>query len=428
MRGKLRQVAFQHLRKTAGTSLADTLRLFFRPERSIAADDRLPENVSIGDALAGFQDCDFLTGHVEFLSCARADAFKVAVFRDPMARLLSERRQWMQAQPENIAAAPGPVGDTIVALQQRSMVEILNAVFDHPVLVPGFWNHQTTTLGAWPLLRESARLDRASAFRWHAMHEHFGSGAELRAWLLANRAKIMRRALGSLKAMDYVGLTEDFDQSVMEVFARIGLPEPRDVVVRNARSAFSDEADPEIGDIAREFLAWDQELYEAAVERHATFGRAARGTPVDYAGHRLSATSEVVVSAGDAPGGHGWHFRHERPEGVWGRWTGPGLESSIAVTAPAGTYSMQVEVFGASSNKALMEMRVEIDGKQLPTETVCLPSQLWVASTTVERNREARFDIVFRFPDDTSDHGISVKRIVFTPVGRQGHPLPKGNA
>src|SRR5471032_3113945 len=129
MRDTLRPVAFQHLRKTAGTSLADTLRLFFRPERAIAADDHLPEDVSIQNVLASFRNHDFVTGHVEFLSCARADAFKVAVFRNPLARLLSERRQWMQARPENIAAAPANVANTIVALQQRSITEILESVF-----------------------------------------------------------------------------------------------------------------------------------------------------------------------------------------------------------------------------------------------------------------------------------------------------------
>ncbi len=377
MRERLRPVVFQHLRKTAGTSLADTLRLFFRPERMVAADDHLPENVSIRSVLAGFHDYDFVTGHVEFLSSARSDAFKAAVFRNPLARLLSERRQWMQARQENVAAAPVDVAGAIVALQQRSIAEILNSVFDYPVLAATFWNHQTTTLGAWPILRENGRLGRSSAYRWHAMHEHFERGSDLRAWLLENKARIMQRALQALKTLDYVGLTEDFDESVREIFARIGLPEPRDVVVRNARNAFDDEVSSEIRDIAREFIEWDGELYEAAAERHAVFRRVARGTPVDYLGRTLSTTQAVIVSGGDAPGGHGWHPRHQRPEGEWARWTGPGLESRIAVSAPSGVYSIQLEVFGATSETILPEMGIEIDGTQLPTNLICLPSGLW---------------------------------------------------
>jgi hypothetical protein len=416
MRDTLRPVAFQHLRKTAGTSLADTLRLFFRPERAIAADDHLPEDVSIQNVLAGFRNHDFVTGHVEFLSCARADAFKVAVFRNPLARLLSERRQWMQARPENIAAAPANVANTIVALQQRSITEILESVFNYPVLAPGFWNHQTTALGAWPLLRESARIERASAYKWHAMHEHFDSGSDLRTWLLENKAEVMRRALASLKMMDYVGLTEDFDDSVREIFARIGLPEPGDVVVRNARNAFDDEAAPEIGDIAREFIEWDQELYEAAAERHAVFGRVARGMPVDYIGHTLSATQAVIVSSGDAPGGHGWHVRHRRPEGGWARWSGPGPESRIAVSAPIGIYSMKLEVFGAVSEAALRKMTIEIEGRQLSTEVGYEPSGIWIVSTIFERVRGNPFDIVLRFPGLDSEYGMALKQISFAPI------------
>jgi hypothetical protein len=61
-----------------------------------------------------------------------------------------------------------------------------------------------------------------------------------------NKGRIAQRDLQALDTLDYVGLTEDFDASVREVFARIGLPEPEAVVVRNARDAFDDEGAPQI--------------------------------------------------------------------------------------------------------------------------------------------------------------------------------------
>src|SRR5437667_7154881 len=179
-----RPVFFQHLRKTAGTSLADTLRLFFRPESTAAVDSQLHDSESIDDTSARLRSYDLVTGHADILSIASSDSFKVAVFRDPFQRLLSERRQWMQAGPENLAAASPAIASATLLLQQRSIVDILDSVYDHPAMVPGFWNHQALTLGAWPLLRMERRLQRASAFRWSNMHEHFDSASELRSWLI----------------------------------------------------------------------------------------------------------------------------------------------------------------------------------------------------------------------------------------------------
>jgi hypothetical protein len=411
-----RPVYFQHLRKTAGTSLTATLKAFFRPENIAEDGFHLLGGVAIEDVLARLHDYDLVTDHSEILSAARPDAFKVAVFRNPLTRVLSERRQWMQALPENIAESPPAVAAATIALQKRSMVDILNSVFDHPVMISQFWNHQAVSLGAWPILRSESAVRRSSAYAYRSMHEHFGSGSDCRSWLLANKGRILERALHSLKSLDYVGLTEDFDVSVREIFARIGLPEPGDVVVLNAREAFDDERDPRIGEVAKHFLELDNELYEAAVERHALFGRIARGTPVDYIGRRLTSDSPLVISAEDAPGGHGWHVAHCRSDGLWSRWSGPGSQSRIALSAGPGVYAMTIEIWGASSERTLLDLQVEVEGRLLPTEARCLPDGLWTVTTTFERERHDRFDIVFRLPRFDGEHGIELKQISFRSI------------
>jgi hypothetical protein len=389
------------------------LRLFFCPEKIAAVDDRFNEVVSISDALSSFKEFDLVTGHSEILSAAGTDAFKIAIFRDPFTRLLSERRQWMQARSENIDAAPARVAEATTALQHRSMVDILRSVVDYPVMMSSFWNHQALTLGAWPILRTEGRLQRSQAYRFDNMHEHFESGTALRAWLVDNKARIAKGAFRALKDLDYVGLTEDFDASVREIFARIGFPEPDKVVVRNARSAFDDEGNPELAQIAAEFLELDNELYAAAVERHAAFDRAARGSPADYLGRELSEAAPLVVSSREAPGGHGWYGSHQSQGGTWHRWSGPGLESRFALSAPPGLYRMDIEIFGAVSERSIREMRLEVEGRQLETRVARLPADVWVVTALLERTRIGRFDIVFRFPDLGLEHGIELKQISF---------------
>lgn len=413
---RLPPVYFQHLRKTAGTSLADTLRLFFRPEQTSTVSSGFTDDESIADALKNLRHHDFVTGHEEILSGAPRDAFRVAFFRAPFTRLLSERRQWMQAKAENIAAVAADVATATKSLQRRSLVDILEAIDDHPVLLAGFWNHQALTLGGWPLLREEGRHRSASAYRFSRMHAHFASGAAFRAWLDNNKARILAGAMTSLKSLDYVGLTEDFDLSVREVFARIGLPEPGDVVVRNARDAFDDEGDALLEETAAPFLELDHELYEAAVERHAVLGRIARGTPLDYIGRVLPADRKLIVFSQEAPGGHGWYAAHQRADGGWARWSGPGLDSRFVLAAPPGRYRIDVDVFGAASERSLREMQLHVENRPLEIVEIREALGVWRVSALLVRDRHDRFDIVFKIPDIGSPFGLELKQISFSPL------------
>src|SRR5262249_20162303 len=159
---RLRPVYFQHLRKTGGTSLVDTLKLFFRPERCALVDERLQSGDPTEDVLNQIRACDLVTGHSEILSSAPPGAFKVAVFRDPLLGWTPERRKGTQAPPQDFPASPPAVAAATVALQKRPFVEILQRAFDYPVMLPDFWNHQTMILGAWPLLKKQTRQRRAS--------------------------------------------------------------------------------------------------------------------------------------------------------------------------------------------------------------------------------------------------------------------------
>lgn len=409
---RLRPVVFQHLRKTGGTSIVDTLKLFFRSERTISSDSATCRR----SALPTENDFDFIFGHTELLSWTPPQAFTFAVFRDPLRRLMSERRQYMQAGSENLRAEGPETQAAILALRDKPLARILPEMFSHPVLASIWWNHQATMLGVWPLVDEQLPRRDTGDYRYDKLWYRFSSGEGLRAWLLANRSEILARAMAALDTLDYVGLTEELDASVCEIFARIGLPEPGRVVRRNVREPFEDEDDPDLPVIAAEFLELDYELYDAARERYALQRRVARGSPVDYIGRWLPIEGTLVVSAYEAPGGHGWYPAHFREDGVWSRWTGPDLESRFALSAMPGRYRLEMTVFGAASGRSLYEAQIEIEGKPLDIAFAQNAAGLYVASAAFERSAPGRFDLLFRFPDVGSEYGLEVKELSFSAL------------
>lgn len=413
-------VYFQHIRKTGGTSINEMVRLFFR--ESLGADGRgRPEDPVPNVGPSGPV---LVTDHAEILSIAPPDAFTFAIFRDPFARLLSERRQWMQAGAEDLAASPPEVADAVLGLQGATLAEILARLFDLPYMVSSLWNHQAVMLGAWPILRKTFPARAAGAYAYYRLPDHFASGPALRAWLHANEGDILRRALKAMRGLDYVGLTEDLEAGVYELFARIGLPEPGLVVHRNVRAAFPDEAEPDLRALATGFLALDQELYDAARERYAVQGRVARGAPLDYVGRDLPRTGSRTVSAREPPGGHGWYPAHLRQDGAWSRWTGPGLESLYAVSAPAGRYRLDLELFGAITGRTVYEIEVTVENRPLAPRFAQLPSGFHVITVEFDRVVAGRFDLRFRFPDVGHAYGLEVRELRFTAIPDQAVPPP----
>ena len=407
-----RKIVFQHLRKTGGTTIRDMLWAFVPPERRAdwQGESGIPR--TIDEAAQWWSDCDFAHDHRELLTTAAAGAFKFSFFRDPFARLLSDRRQWMQASPADIALMPANRAQATARLQGLTLRDIIARMEEFPIMMSSLWNYQAVTLGAWPLVRAWSRRRSFDDYLNFNFYLHFGSGREALAWLHANEAAIMRQARQSLAALDYVGLTETFDQSACEVFARIGLPEPGAVPVRNARKPFADEADPGLRDFAAPLLRLDYELYEAARERHARFDRIARGSPADYVGRRLDAGMTARFGAEEAPGGHGWHVAHRRTDGSHSRWTDGTGRSHFSLRSPSGRFEVAVSFFGAVSEESILTLRLEIDGVALATAVSC-EAEGWVARAVFEREEHGRFDIVLAVPAAAGDHGVEVRQWSF---------------
>lgn len=412
----LRSVYFQHLQKTGGTSITDALRLFFREERTCTQDKHLAGQRSITEALTTLRNFQLVTSHSDILSAAPDDAFTFSILRDPFERLLSARRQIWQATDEQIAAARPAVAAAILAVRHLPFDEVLHRLFEHPRLVEALWNHQTLMLGGWPLVRETSHLQACWAYMHSCLDLHFQTAADLHGWLDQNRSNIITRAKTSLRRLGFIGLMEEFDASAREVFARIGLPEPGEVLVRNARASFPDEDEPEIRSAAASFLDLDYELYEIGKELYARQRRAARGMPVDYTGRHVAAARQTIVSCLEPPAGHGWYLAQQRQDGGWSRLTGPALESRFSLAADPGSYQLTIELYGGVSVRSIFEAEILVEGRNYLVVSESLPTGYYRLSTSFARQNSDRFDVVVRCPDVGQEYGLAVKQFTFEPL------------
>ncbi len=393
-----RQVIFQHLRKTGGTTLVALLQNFL-PGAGI---EPFHSHQGLADAEREAACLPFLHHHMSLLHLRSRHSFAFAFVRRPFARLLSERRQWMQAETHEIAAMEPELAAATLALRSLPMEQILARLFEFPALVYSFWNHQTLVLGGAPA------IVRATGRRELSFHRHFPDGAAYCAWLARNRYTLLKEALAALRSLDYVGLYEDFETSTREVFARLGLPDPPLIPHLNARAHFPDEDDPALADAARPFTDLDEELYEEACELHAKAGRAARGAPADYLGRAVAAGEDRVFAACEPPGGHGWHEAALRADGRWSRWTGPGPDSAFGITLECGRYRVELSLFGAVSERAIRTLALSLDGAPLATAITAREDGSWIAAAEMSCAERGPRTLGITVTAAVGGHGVEV--------------------
>jgi hypothetical protein len=320
----------------------------------------------------------------------------------------------MQASKEDIAAMPSDRATATEALQQLSIKRILVEFLEHPATFSSFWNYQSLTLGAWPLIRETSNLQSSSAYQNSSFYKHFTSPAEMMKWTESHKSNISKIAKQSVQKLDFIGLTETFDQSTFELFARIGLPAPGEIQILNARSSYADENDDTLRQSSAHLLELDYELYEFAKERQAQMGRMARGSPRRYLERALSAHENTIYDASEQPGGHGWHLAHQRSDGQWSRWTTGEGRSYFALAGLAGRYDLEIKFWGAVSEAAIMDLELEIDGVKLSKKVSHLNDGILLLSS-FERQSMSSFDLTFIVPNIVGSYGVELCHLMFSP-------------
>ncbi len=411
------QLRFQHLRKTGGTTLQTMLGAMFPASESARFGEILSACPTIEEARAVARSKLFLHGHADLLELADASAFRFAFVRDPFARLCSERKQWSQAGEENIQATDRLTAAAMIVFKPLELKDILCFAFAHPPSVYAFWNHMTLALGAGPLLEAERGKRPVDHYDSSLFHLNFGSAVALRSWVLDNAEKLLATAVARLRTLNFVGIYEDFDSETHELFARLGLPRPDAIPRLNARSAYADEADPELRAAAKPFLALDQALYE---EARAMRGRrqATTLTPRNDLGHLVRPGQELVIAAREAPCGHGWHSAHLRQDGRWSRWTSDCC--SYLLSAEPGDYSFELRMFGAASERAIRELKLTFGQAKIGTTVGQDRDGLWFVRGSAGIDNAGAIRLRLEVPDAANGYGLEVAELRFgaSAVGR----------
>ncbi len=249
------------------------------------------------------------------------------------------------------------------------------------------------------------------------LHRHFPDNASFCAWLERNRYAILKNARANLRSLDYVGISEDFEDSTRELFLRLGLPEPLVIPRLNARERFPDEDDEGLKELARPFIDLDEELYDEALELHARQGRAVRGAPINYLDHYVAANEDKSYAADEPPGGHGWHEPARRADGKWSRWTGPGTESHFSLRLDRGTYRVELSIFGGVSERAIRRLALSLDGAPLATAIAPLADGSWLASAELSCAEAGIRTLTITVAATVNGHGVEVASLRVASLG-----------
>jgi hypothetical protein len=399
-----RRIFFQHIQKTGGTSVLAMLQNFVPSAsaygyRDLGAD---PVRRYMGPSRA-----ILFFDHQPILHNKIRETFAFAFFRDPFARLLSARRQVTDATDADIAVMKPLDKAPFLAMRNMTMEQILDAVFDYPITVSWFWNHQALMLGLWPMLRA---MD-GWKIRLNTFDRHFADRAAYRAWYERNRSNILKNAITTLRSLDYVGLNEDFEISVREVFTRLGLPEPEFTMHLNARAAYQDEKNQGLKDKAAPFIDLDQEIYEEAKELHARSGRAQRGAPVEFFFRLVSVDEDRRFGPEEAPGGHGWHPATLREDHVFSRWSGPMTRSFYTFHATAGEFRVEIWFFGAVSPRAIHNVSIAINGERAPIEVEMSSDAHYLIIASFANHRDGRVEICIEAGETVAQCGLQLEHI-----------------
>lgn len=412
---------FQHIRKTGGTTATEVFETFFPPTACRSIGDVYLSASSMEEVDSLVWGACYFHGHADLAPFIRGKALTFTMLREPLPRLCSERRQWTQASREDLAVARTEVAAATRALQSLPLVEILGRVFDNPVVVPSFWNHQALSLGAWPLVREFSHNPDPLAYAFHGLWRHFRSSGELHDWLIDSQDAILSKAIERLRSFDYVGITEDLETSLRTMLDGLGFPQPAAIAHLNQRSAYADEADSALAGAARPFLELDLALYEEAQSLHARPTLKKRLERADYIGRTVLKGERRVFRADSAPGGYGWHRHHAKPDGRPSRWSG--VHCYYALSLESGDYEIEAFLFGAVSEAAIRATRLHCDGQLLPSEVRIYESGQWSIAAKLRAARNGLFDVEFKIPGGHDNFGLELEKIIVASLSEGSEAL-----
>jgi hypothetical protein len=224
-----RSAVFLHIQKTAGTSIVDTVRLYYANSMASHGD-------FLNRSAESMQRCRFVSGHFgfEFARTLIETRYSFTFLRDPVERVLSLYYFARSRNPEEFLIYR--------SAQELDLRSFLLAGMTSGLIRDHICNHQ-----AWQL-------------SWGR-----GAPGTYTRDSISNE-QMMTFAQANIRKLSYVGFAETFDEDYRNVLADLGIPRPGEVVHANTTPARPCKKDfsSETLAIARELTSCDQELYDTA--------------------------------------------------------------------------------------------------------------------------------------------------------------------
>jgi hypothetical protein len=359
---------FLHIPKTAGTTFRVLLENQFHMHAICPAYEFFQMKSYSEEQLRGFR---LFRGHMGYslVNYLPEKPRVLVMLRDPMERAVSHF--------EYIRRDPGhPRHRTI----QEGKLSLKDYLLD-PVLSAEVTNAQVRPLAHLAnrgLLREL--LDATDS------QEAFARAWRHREGVLPPDDELLDVALERLEAADFVGVAEHLEQGMALAARLLGAAPPQTLqsLNINPRRTRLDELPDDVLDLLQELTRLDRKLYQRGRAlfqsrfnevQNATGSH--NGRPVAAAMSRGEA-GVLTVDFAQPLRGNGWHQRELLPGTGVLRWTGPGTESSIDLSLPAGqAYKLRIAIADWVSETVLHSLRLYLDDTRLPVELVGQGGQLY---------------------------------------------------
>jgi len=225
---------FMHIQKTAGSSLVDIAKYYYRNKNMISHGDHL------GHDAREFMNVVFISGHFgyEFAKPLMPGRYSFTFLRDPVERILS---LYFFCRGQN------PDDNTMYkCAHELSLEGFLHAGFEDPVIKTHIWNNQVWQLACGYSNPEEKYYDSFEA------------------------SEMLNMAKAHLNDFSYVGFTETFEEDRNIILSALEIPVPKEKVESNVNPDRKSAADisAEAARLLQDLTILDRNLYEFSWKKY----------------------------------------------------------------------------------------------------------------------------------------------------------------
>lgn len=252
----MKKILHHHIHKTGGTSLNTMLQQSYGDTAVTPAIIKKyigrTADPSLGGKTGLYRDFMCIHGHSNHMKTIPGDWLKVVILRDPVDRVSSLYYDWCSLIPEDLNRTDG---EKIYKIKSWTtpLHELINMNIEVDDLPADMYDENEIEIvhKVSPYVRMKANMHNGMC---KSLIRHMYSPSvvdELPDDVL------YELAVSVLDTFDYIGFTEEMDNSVQQIYSLIGLPVPEILKLNHREDKFRriKEQGREIFDISRDFVA-----------------------------------------------------------------------------------------------------------------------------------------------------------------------------